>query len=124
MTECLLIARRELGPDAEIVGQRKVKKGAWFGRWGGREVIEVTCRIVEDPLPAPRRASLPDHTQTAQLQTLETRLADLTNSVQGLVDAAGKKPFRSAPVASATGEERAEPRERREGGGTQCKGPA
>ena len=123
MTECLLIARRELGPDAEIVGQRKVKRGAWFGRWGGREMIEVTCRVVEDPLPAPRRAPLPDHTQAAQLQTLETRLADLTNSVQGLVDAAGKKPFRAAPVVPPNAEEKPEPREKREGGGRSAKAP-
>lgn len=114
ITECLLHARRELGPDAEIIGQRKFKKGAWFGRWGGKELIEVTCRLTEELPPAPRgtRAPSPSH-----LRTLETRLTELANSVQGLVEAQ-KPAFRPSPVAVVSGEEK---KQKSEGGGQAAK---
>ncbi len=104
LTECLLLARRAFGPDAELVSQRKIKKGAVLGRWGGQEWVEVTCRLVEDaPHHVPRRekAVTPGAAlapQATQMQTLEARLAELTASVQGLVESAHKKPFQPAPV--------------------------
>ena len=34
VTDCLLQAKQELGPDAIIVSRKTFKKGALFGRWG------------------------------------------------------------------------------------------
>lgn len=127
MTECLLIARRELGPEAEIIAQRKLKKSALFGRWGGQDLIEVTCRLVEDL--APRRPTLPERApppaapQAAHLQILEERLSELTASVQGLVDASQKKSFRAAPVPAANLGETTGAKEKREGGARGAKPP-
>jgi flagellar biosynthesis protein FlhF len=115
LTECLLLARRGLGPDAEILTQRKFKKGAWFGRWGGIEWMEVTCRLAPDMAAASATttgSSLASSAST-QFQTLETRLADLTASVQGLVESSKKPAFQPAPV---TGAVEPKPAARRESG--------
>jgi flagellar biosynthesis protein FlhF len=111
LTECLLLARRTFGPDAEIIGQRKYKKGAWFGIWGGKDWMEVTCRLTEEdthsskPNPYASKGARQGTgellaPQSTQMQTMEARLAELTASVQGLVDTARKKPFQAAPVVA------------------------
>lgn len=112
LTECLLLARRELGSDAEIIAQRKFKKGAWLGRWGGKEWMEVTCRLTPSPSAPGVRAADLSAPQTSQIQTLEARLADLTASVQGLV-AAQKEPFQPVPVGGNLEANAAPKRERR-----------
>ena len=40
--ECLQLAKQELGVEAMIISKRTFRKGAWFGKWGGREMVEVT----------------------------------------------------------------------------------
>lgn len=42
VAECLLQAKLELGLDAVILSKKNVRKGALFGRWGGRQMVEVT----------------------------------------------------------------------------------
>ncbi|MBV9848625.1 MAG: flagellar biosynthesis protein FlhF [Armatimonadetes bacterium] len=116
MTECLLLAKRELGPNAVILSQRKTRERGVLGLWGGKEVVEVTCGVSEDDAPPAPRAPEP---AASQIQTLEERIAELSASVQGLVDSAQKKAFRPAPVLAAGGEKA----EKREGGGRNGKAP-
>ncbi len=49
VTDCLLQAKQELGPDAIIVSRRTFRKGALFGRWGGREMVEMTFGTYQPP---------------------------------------------------------------------------
>ena len=122
MTECLLLAKRELGPNAMILSRKETRGRRVLGLWGGKPIVEVMCCRSEEDLPAvprPLGASPP----AAQLMTLESRLAELTASVQGLVEAAQKKPFQATPVAAVNAEERGEKPDRRAGGGRAAKAP-
>lgn len=49
--ECLQMAKQELGVEAMIISKRTFRKGAWFGRWGGREMVEVTFGTYR-PIPS------------------------------------------------------------------------
>jgi len=120
VTECLLLGKKELGPDAIIVSKKTFKEGALFGRWGGREMVEVTfgtylpaahplgssapsaapTSIVFHPVtPAPPEARDP------RVQKLEAEIAGLTATIQTLKQpsngtgkaAIGMETFQAAP---------------------------
>ncbi len=89
VTDCLLQAKQELGPDAIIVSRKTYKKGAIFGRWGGRDMVEMTFGTYQPQAapPVPLRYSggdKPHQVETARIQELEAKLAALTESIQGL----------------------------------------
>ncbi len=102
VTDCLLQAKQELGSDAIIVSRKQFKKGALFGRWGGREMVEMTFGTYQPPanlnLPNPNLrysgGEKPSDAEAARIQELEEKLAKLTASVRGLGDA----PAESAKV--------------------------
>lgn len=114
ITECLLVAKQELGVDAMIVSKRTFRKGAFLGRWGGKEMIEVTFgtyrpTAVETREPSPivfsrgmSAESVPSTQDEATIKNLETQIAGLTESVQNLMEnGSAKKPkIESAFVAS------------------------
>jgi len=116
VTDCLLQAKQELGPDAIIVSRKTFKKGALFGRWGGRDMVEMTFGTYQLPLPSSATPNLrfagggksnltekpaPERlndAETARIQELEEKLSLLTASVRGLSDpSASRKPNRSLP---------------------------
>ncbi len=102
VTDCLLQAKQELGPDAIIVSRRTYKKGAIFGRWGGRDMVEMTFGIHQSSVapPAPLRYSggeKQSQAETARIQELEAKLATLTESIQGL-NAAPPKQSKPPPA--------------------------
>ncbi len=107
VTDCLLQAKQELGPDAIIVSRKQFKKGAWFGRWGGREMVEMTFGTYQQavmPPPSPRLrysgGEQPGEAEAARIQELEEKLAKLTASVQNLGDTPAEppaKPSRALP---------------------------
>lgn len=96
VTDCLLQAKQELGADAIIVSRKTYKKGALFGRWGGKEVVEMTFGTYLPPshpisnpaIPAPslRFGSLEagGDTGASRIQELEAQLASLKENVQSL----------------------------------------
>ena len=103
VTDCLLQAKQEMGPDAIIVSRRKFKKGALFGRWGGRDMVEMTFGTYLLPsMPTPNPTSNPNlrfsggerttDAEAARIQELEAKLAKLTESVKGLSDLPVEKP--------------------------------
>jgi flagellar biosynthesis protein FlhF len=104
VTDCLLQAKQELGADAIIVSRKTFKKGALFGRWGGREMVEMTFGTYQVPTQSPvmppqanpnLRYSGGEKTsdaEAARIQELEAKLATLTESVRGLSDAPAEKP--------------------------------
>ncbi len=121
VTDCLLQAKQELGPDAIIVSRKQYKKGALFGRWGGREMVEMTFGTYQQPaMPTPgpnfpnpnlhipnpnlrySGGEKPNDAEAARIQELEEKLAKLTASVHGLGDASAKtekpKPARVLPA--------------------------
>ncbi len=115
MTECLQQAKQEMGLDAMIVSKRTFRKGALFGRWGGRPMVEVTFGTYKPsaaPAPANGRGGIftSSSTQPAapapnpDMQQLEARMASLADSVQTFMETGGNaaKPnassFVSAPV--------------------------
>ena len=115
MTECLQMAKQEMGLDAMIVSKRTFRKGALFGRWGGRAMVEVTFGTYKpSAAPAPTNGRLAASAYAApapaafapnpDLQHLEARMASLADSVQTLVETGGNNaranafPFVSAPV--------------------------
>ncbi len=51
MTECLQQAKHALGPEAVILNKKTRRRGALLGRWGGREMVEVTCALEPDTPP-------------------------------------------------------------------------
>ncbi len=106
VTDCLLQAKQELGPDAIIVSRKTYKKGAIFGRWGGREMVEMTFGTYQPQVMPPAGPNLrysggekPSQAEAARIQDLETKLAALTENLQGLNAAPAPKP--SAPPKPA-----------------------
>ena len=93
VTDCLLQAKEELGADAIIVSRKTFKKGALFGKWGGKDVVEMTFGTYLPPshpmaVPAAglrfgRPESVPDGA-ASRIQELEAQLAGLKESVQNL----------------------------------------
>ncbi len=102
VTDCLLQAKQELGPDAIIVSRKQFKKGALFGRWGGREMVEMTFGTYQQPampppnLPNPNLrysgGEKPSEAEAARIQELEEKLAKLTASVRNLGDTPPEPP--------------------------------
>lgn len=99
VTDCLLQAKQELGADAIIVSRKQFKKGALFGRWGGREMVEMTFGTYQQAVMPPPNPSLrysggerPSDAEAARIQELEEKLAKLTASVQGLSDSPAEQP--------------------------------
>jgi flagellar biosynthesis protein FlhF len=99
VTDCLLQAKQELGPDAIIVSRKQFKKGALFGKWGGRDMVEMTFGTYQQAVMPPPNPSLrysggekPSDTEAARIQELEEKLAKLTASVKGLSDAPAEQP--------------------------------
>ncbi len=115
MTECLQLAKQEMGLDAMIVSKHTFRKGALFGRWGGRPMVEVTFgtyKASAAPAPtaghlgasalSPPQSSMPQ--PNPDMQHLEARMASLADSVQTLIETGGStaktsaSSFVSAPV--------------------------
>ncbi|MDQ2798947.1 MAG: hypothetical protein M3Y13_04810, partial [Armatimonadota bacterium] len=91
VTDCLLQAKQEMGADAIIVSRRTYKKGAWFGRWGGREIVEMTFGTYlppTHPIANPNlRYGTPEPANdgaSSRIQELEAQLASLQENVQSL----------------------------------------
>ena len=91
VTDCLLQAKQELGPDAIIVSRKTYKKGAIFGRWGGRDMVEMTFGTYQPQVMPPAGPNLrysggekPSQAEASRIQELEAKLATLTESIQGL----------------------------------------
>ncbi len=103
VTDCLLQAKQELGPDAIIVSRKQYKTGALFGRWGGREMVEMTFGTYQQPVMPPN-PNLPNPSlrysggekssdvEAARIQELEEKLAQLSASVQGLSPVPAEQP--------------------------------
>ena len=110
VTDCLLQAKQELGADAIIVSRKTYKKGALFGRWGGRDVVEMTFGTYlppSHPMAAPPASGLrfgsPDAGDggASRIQELESQLASLKENVQNLSGRpAARKP--EAPFVPAS----------------------
>lgn len=115
MTECLQLAKQEMGLDAMIVSKRTFRKGALFGRWGGRPMVEVTFGTYKpSAAPAPMAGRLgssaafptavPAPHPNSNMEHLEARMASLADSVQTLIQTGGNtakahaSPFVSTPV--------------------------
>ena len=111
VTDCLLQAKQELGAEAIIVSRKTFKKGALFGRWGGREMVEMTFGTYQGsqsaPVMPPPNPSLrysggekTSDAEAARIQELEAKLAKLTESVRDLSDAptTAPKPTRALPA--------------------------
>src|SRR5579875_1741454 len=89
ITECLQMAKQELGVEAMIVSKRTFKKGALFGRWGGKEMVEVTFGTYR-PAPAVNNGpssiifshgapeEAPNPAAESTIQKLEAQIAGLT----------------------------------------------
>lgn len=107
VTDCLLQAKEELGADAIIVSRRTFKKGALFGKFGGREIVEMTFGTYlppSHPLVSPplrfgsgTKAQEKSEVKDARIQELESQIASLSESVQSLVE----KPKSRRPVGPA-----------------------
>ncbi len=107
VTDCLLQAKQELGADAIIVSRKSYKKGALFGRWGGKEVVEMTFGTYLPPshtMASPSAAAngglrfgSPEAGDggAARIQELESQLASLKENVQNL----SAKPAARRPEA-------------------------
>ncbi|MBV9850352.1 MAG: hypothetical protein JO250_11815 [Armatimonadetes bacterium] len=52
-SECLLLAKKELGSNAVVLSTKTVRKGSLFGRWGGHDVVQVTFGIDPAATAAP-----------------------------------------------------------------------
>ena len=98
VTDCLLQAKQDMGADAIIVSRKTFKKGALFGKWGGKEIVEMTFGTYlppAHPLAAPivtpnlRYGSA----ETSRIQELEAQIAGLQENVQSLSEKPkSKKP--------------------------------
>ncbi len=100
VTDCLLQAKEELGADAIIVSRKTYKKGALFGKFGGREIVEMTFGtylppshpLVTPPLrfgggaKAGEREIDRTEAKNERIEELETQIASLTESVQSLAE--------------------------------------
>jgi len=116
VTDCLLQAKEELGADAIIVSRKTFKKGALFGKWGGKDVVEM---VFGTYLPPTHPAANPNLryaggagegtqsvAETARIAELEAKLARLTASVKGIENApvlpekkAARRPEPFVPAA-------------------------
>ena len=97
VNECLLKIRAAHGPDALIINTRTVRKGALFGRWGGKDFVEVRCgidlnagRSVLRDSRTPEQGLTSDRipmalNQPEAMAVLEKKVADLTRSIDRLV---------------------------------------
>ena len=109
VTDCLLQAKQELGPDAIIISRKTYKKGAIFGRWGGHEMVEMTFGVHQASVlaPAPNLrysgGEKQSQAETARIQELEAKLATLTENMQSLNAAPPKhaEPPKPARALSA-----------------------
>jgi len=106
VTDCLLQAKSELGADAIIVSRKTYKKGALFGRWGGKDVVEMTFGTYlppSHPMAGPSAAAGGGRYGgaeaggggTSRIQELEAQLASLRENVQSL----SEKPRARKPEA-------------------------
>ena len=110
VTDCLLQAKQELGADAIIVSRKTFRKGALFGKWGGREMVEMTFGSYQTmqntamPTASPNLrysgGEKPSDAEAARIQELEAKLATLTESVRGLSDAPAEPPKSRRTMAS------------------------
>ena len=108
VTDCLLQAKEELGADAIIVSRKTYKKGALFGKWGGKEVVEMTFGTYLPPThpaanPNLRYAGGADTqsaAETARIVELEAKLARLTASVKGMEDTPTPPEYKSEKKAA------------------------
>lgn len=107
VTDCLLQAKQEMGADAIIVSRKTYKKGALFGKWGGKDVVEMTFGTYLPPTHPLVNPSLrfggPEKTvppqagdgSMARIQELEAQIASLQANVQNLAG----KPKAGRPAA-------------------------
>ncbi len=106
VTDCLLQAKSELGADAIIVSRKTYKKGALFGRWGGKDVVEMTFGTYlppSHPMAGPSAAAgggryggaEAGDGGTSRIQELEAQIASLRENVQSL----SEKPRARKPEA-------------------------
>lgn len=120
MTECLQMAKQELGVEAMIVSKKTFRQGALFGRWGGREMVEVTFGTYRPPanlngaptgITFSHGVGVEDAEQEAassSITQLEAQIAGLTQSVQNLLEngaSKSRKPtggFVASPVEART----------------------
>ena len=123
VTDCLLQAKQELGADAIIVSRKTYKKGALFGKWGGKEVVEMTFGTYLPPthpfgesVNPNLRFGSPDGAgdgSASRIQELEAQLASLKENVQSLSEKPKAQAARSAvhprcayrPIRSLSGQE-------------------
>jgi flagellar biosynthesis protein FlhF len=101
IAECLLQAKLELGLDAVILSKKNVRKGALFGRWFGKPMVEVTFGTGDgdndnyssksDRGSNSRALNVDESANTSYLQKLENQIAGLAASVQTLVESSGTK---------------------------------
>ena len=112
IAECLLQAKLEMGLDAVILSKKNVRKGALFGRWFGKPMVEVTFGMgndTDDYASRSERSSsskshnLDESANTSYLQKLENQIAGLAASVQTLVDSNGNKKKVGASVGELEG---------------------
>ncbi len=113
VTDCLLQAKSEMGVDAIIVSRKTYKKGALFGKWGGRDVVEMTFGTYQPPAPpaagtglrygSPAPAAADDDAKSARIQELEAKVAVLQNVQPPAPADAGRartpKPLPFVPAA-------------------------
>jgi flagellar biosynthesis protein FlhF len=97
VTECLQMAKQDLGIEAMIVSKKTFRQGALFGRWGGREMVEVTFGTYR-PVPAGGSNSIlfshgaangtadAENPANDTISKLEAQIAGLTESVQNLME--------------------------------------
>ncbi len=91
VTDCLLQAKSEMGADAIIVSRKTYKKGALFGKWGGKEFVEMTFGTYlppNHPMVSPSlRFGGPEKAEdgsASRIQELEAQIAALTENVLSL----------------------------------------
>ena len=104
VSDCLLQAKQEMGADAIIVSKKTFKKGAIFGKWGGKEVVEMTFGTYLPPThplvnPNLRYGSPAGEAKDSRIEQLEAQIASLHENVQTLADK--PKPKKPAPFVPA-----------------------
>ena len=114
MTECLQMAKQELGVEAMIVSKKTFRQGAIFGRWGGREMVEVTFGTYRPSAAVDMPSSITfshgnaddekeaDVAASATISKLEAQIAGLTESVQNLMDSGAPKTKKASDAFVAS----------------------
>ena len=87
VTDCLLQAKQEMGADAIIVSKKIYKKGAIFGKWGGKEVVEMMFGTYLPPThpivnPALRYGNGAVDAKNSRIEELEAQIASLQENFQ------------------------------------------